>query len=313
MVGLPFTLRQLEVFERLCASQSFRSASEELGISQAAVSNQIKALETQLGKRLLARNSGRRPQLTSEGAAFLSDLGPFWNAAKKLAAYRRRKPLPVEEEPCTLKVLIGLQLLEDYVRPALSSFLQRYPRIQLDMDPHAAFAGPRKAIASGMFDLALFSESSGNTLGKNYSEVSRIVCGIYGHRRLLEGRTEPFSAEELSQLPFVMPPADSFHDSETLAMFARHNIRPASILGRTPYFDVANAMLETGACVGVALQSLLRPEQRETVVLLHRLEDWRLTLYRNPQAAMRQVDIAAEFLVSSVIGNPAYPAFTQEL
>ena len=73
MPNLPFTMRQLEVFASLCATRSFRRSAESLGISQASVSNQMKALEAQLGLQLFARRPGKRPTLTPEGAAFLED------------------------------------------------------------------------------------------------------------------------------------------------------------------------------------------------------------------------------------------------
>src|SRR5690606_26226522 len=90
MANLPFTLRQLDVFASLCATRSFRRSAESLGISQASVSNQIKALEAQLGVALFARRPGQRPTVTPEGMAFLDDLRAFQAAGEALAAHRRR-------------------------------------------------------------------------------------------------------------------------------------------------------------------------------------------------------------------------------
>ncbi len=78
----PFTLRQLEVFSSLCTTRSFRRSAGTLGISQASVSNQMKALEGQLGLALFDRKPGRRPTLTAEGMAFLDDLRAFQAAAQ---------------------------------------------------------------------------------------------------------------------------------------------------------------------------------------------------------------------------------------
>ncbi|SHJ32054.1 transcriptional regulator, LysR family [Shimia gijangensis] len=65
------TLRGLEVFEALAASGSVAHAAETTGLSQPAVSQQIKNLETALGIDLL--NHGKRPmQLTPAGRNFLA-------------------------------------------------------------------------------------------------------------------------------------------------------------------------------------------------------------------------------------------------
>ncbi len=65
------TLRGLEVFEALAASGSVAQAAEATGLSQPAVSQQIRNLETALGTGLV--DHGKRPmQLTPAGRSFLN-------------------------------------------------------------------------------------------------------------------------------------------------------------------------------------------------------------------------------------------------
>jgi len=64
------TLRGLEVFEALAASGSVAQAAEATGLSQPAVSQQMRNLETALGTALV--DHGKRPmQLTPAGRSFL--------------------------------------------------------------------------------------------------------------------------------------------------------------------------------------------------------------------------------------------------
>ena len=88
MGGLPFTLRQLEIFDVLSTTRSFRLTAEQFAISQAAVSNHIKALERHLGVALFIRRAGKPPELSLEGLSFAHDLPPFFEAAQKLAEHR---------------------------------------------------------------------------------------------------------------------------------------------------------------------------------------------------------------------------------
>src|SRR5438874_542264 len=60
--------RQLAAFCALVERQSFAQAAERLGVTQPAVSQQVRALEERLGKRLLDR-SGRRVEPTEAGLA----------------------------------------------------------------------------------------------------------------------------------------------------------------------------------------------------------------------------------------------------
>ncbi|MEO8011804.1 MAG: LysR family transcriptional regulator, partial [Dokdonella sp.] len=64
------TLRQLQIFCAVARTSSFVRASEELHLTQPAVSMQIKQLETALGIDLIQRH-GKRLELTEAGSLFL--------------------------------------------------------------------------------------------------------------------------------------------------------------------------------------------------------------------------------------------------
>lgn len=310
MPAPPFTLRQLEVFETLCETRSFRRASEDLGISQASVSNQLKALEEQLGLRLLAREPGRRPQLTQEGAAFLADLGEFWRTADVLAAHRRNEASG-EAEPLQLKLLVGNYLLKDNIRPKLDRFLERHPAIHMDFISPTISETASDMVERGMFDLALFHEPAGRPLGPHMRELARVRCGVFGNRSHLGGRNELLSAQQVSELPFLLPPAGTPYENLMLSMLASHGIKPRSIAGRTQYFDVMSAMFDRSDSVGITLEPIIRREHRN-VALLYRLEDWRLAFYRNPRLADPRGRAVEEFLISAVLDDPHFPALAPE-
>lgn len=126
MRNVPFTLRQLEVFSSLSKTRSFRRTAEDLGITQASVSSQLKTLEQQLGLELLDRSPGRRPNLRPEGIAFLADLRAFEKAASTLASHRR----PSASEKTSsyrYKVLVGQGMFDTYIRRKLDQFYARHP------------------------------------------------------------------------------------------------------------------------------------------------------------------------------------------
>ncbi|MFB9150484.1 LysR substrate-binding domain-containing protein [Roseovarius ramblicola] len=66
-------LNQVRAFEAAARHRSFKTAAEELGVTQAAVSHQIKALEETLGVRLFIRRT-RAVDLTPEAARALPAL-----------------------------------------------------------------------------------------------------------------------------------------------------------------------------------------------------------------------------------------------
>jgi LysR family glycine cleavage system transcriptional activator len=64
-------LNALRAFEVAARSENFTRAAEELGVSQAAVSQQVKLLETTLGLKLFTRD-GKRLVITDAGRQYLT-------------------------------------------------------------------------------------------------------------------------------------------------------------------------------------------------------------------------------------------------
>jgi DNA-binding transcriptional LysR family regulator len=305
MASLPFTLRQLDVFASLCATRSFRRSAEGLGISQASVSNQMKALEQQLGVSLFARRPGQRPTLTAEGMAFLDDLRAFQAAGEALAAHRRRGP---DQEPQTVryKVLIGQGLLDGYVKPKLDLFFAANPRIELEFEARPPGGSLARDPEEGHHDFALIHRRETRPVEPSMRQLALVRGGIYGHRKFAEGRTLPLAAEQINALPFIMPFVASQQEREVLQVFEHYGIRPRRVVGHTQYYDVMAAMLDRGVGVSSLADAILPPEMRKDVILLFPLENWRLLWFRKDAGGDPRGDAVQAFLWSSVLQDPNY-------
>lgn len=84
-------LRQIQYFQAVVRNKSFSEAAEECRISQSAISQQIKALENELGFSLLERRN-RKFTLTPAGEYFykkslvlMADFQQMRNEAAKIA------------------------------------------------------------------------------------------------------------------------------------------------------------------------------------------------------------------------------------
>src|SRR3954447_16299824 len=87
-------LRYLVALEAVASERSFRRAAERLGYTQSAVSQQIAALERDLGERLVVRPRGRgETALTDDGAVLLRHaraIGERVDAARRPRGAPRR-------------------------------------------------------------------------------------------------------------------------------------------------------------------------------------------------------------------------------
>lgn len=123
-------LRQIKYFQSVVQNKSFSEAAEECHISQSAISQQIKALEHELGFELLIRKN-RKFELTSAGAYF------YQKSLILVADYERlcRESLRIahhDESVLHIGVLRGFIGTEIHL--AIEQFNTKYPDVAIHID-----------------------------------------------------------------------------------------------------------------------------------------------------------------------------------
>lgn len=120
-------IKQLRVFIALAEDLHFARAGERLGISQSAISQQIKALEQRVGVRLLNRTT-RQVKLTPAGEVFLAEIQ---QALEKLDAAPRIAAMTARGETGELRIGYILPAIVGIVPDAAQLFQRRYPNVNL--------------------------------------------------------------------------------------------------------------------------------------------------------------------------------------
>src|SRR5882757_4461511 len=131
-MSLP-SLNALLVFETAARHGSFTRAAGELGVTQTAVSHQVKALEADLGVPLF-RRSPRRLALTAEGQAWAAELRPLFQRLRETnlrlrAAVRAQRPI--------VAVTVIPSFGARWLVPRLGHFLAQNPDIDVHISPSA--------------------------------------------------------------------------------------------------------------------------------------------------------------------------------
>ncbi|WP_214474643.1 LysR substrate-binding domain-containing protein [Mesorhizobium sp. dw_380] len=120
-------LNAIKTFEVAARAGSFTLAASELGVSSAAVSQQIRNLETWFGKQLFVR-TGNRITLTDAGHAIYPQTA---RALGDIAAVGRRM---LEGGLRTrLVVSVPFSLAELWLAPRLASLLEAFPHMAIDV------------------------------------------------------------------------------------------------------------------------------------------------------------------------------------
>jgi LysR family transcriptional regulator, glycine cleavage system transcriptional activator len=115
----------LRAFEVAARHLSFTAAAQELALSQAAVSKQVKLLEFKLGEPLF-RRLPRSLQLTRTGEAFLPKVQ---DAFERLAAGAGEVFGQKRKDILTVRCAVGFAV--NWLAPRLPDFMARYPELPL--------------------------------------------------------------------------------------------------------------------------------------------------------------------------------------
>lgn len=121
-------LNGLRAFEAAARHLSFQKAAEELFVTPAAISHQVKGLEERLGAPLFVRLT-RALKLTETGAAALPMIGDGLDLLTQ--GWRRMR---ADEDSGFLTVSISPTIAANWVVPRLPTFTDAHPDVRVRMD-----------------------------------------------------------------------------------------------------------------------------------------------------------------------------------
>ena len=160
----------LRVFEAAARLESFSRAADVLAMSPAAVSQQIKALESHLKKPLFTRGP-HSVTLTDAGKAFLPTVQQSLNSIDTTAAALFGNP---SQSPLSIEA--SLMFASSWLAPRLNDFQTQYPGIHLQIstsDESPDFSQPGKDIQVSFGNGPTFNQEGDFLFGETLFPVAR--------------------------------------------------------------------------------------------------------------------------------------------
>jgi len=151
--------RQLHAFSALARRGSFTLAAKDLFLTQSAVSHAIKALEDDLGCRLLDR-VGRRVLLTQAGEQFLRHTEKI---LREMETARAGLDTLTKWGHGRLRVGASTTACQHILPTVLREFRQSYPKCVIRIEP-GDHGQQLELLRSGQIDLAVIIEPPGSAL-----------------------------------------------------------------------------------------------------------------------------------------------------
>jgi DNA-binding transcriptional LysR family regulator len=214
-----FTLRQLQVFEKVANHLNYSRAAEELYLSQPAVSMQIKQLEghiglplfEQMGKKIFLTEAGRELHHYARSIAQqLTEMEAVFNEMKGLGQG---------------KLTISVVNTANYFTPQLlARFCQRYPEINVILQV-ANRDAVLKQLADNSTDLAIMGQPPKglDLIAESFLDNPMVVIAAPSHP-LTTVRQVKFG--QLAEQTFVSREQGSGTRSAMERVFEKYNIQP---------------------------------------------------------------------------------------
>lgn len=178
------SLSSLRAFEAVAREGSFSGAARALNVTHAAISQQVRGLEAELGV-LLARRAGRQVALTEAGRTLALGLSEGFSAVARAV-----EVVKAREAARALRVTTTPFIVDAIIMPRLSEFWQRHPGVEIALQPDVRIVD---LVAEG-FDLGIRASSAGASWpGLDAVELAESQWVAVGAPALIKDETDPLA------------------------------------------------------------------------------------------------------------------------
>ena len=245
--GPKLSLNGVRVFEAAARLRSLKAAAAELGVTQSAVSHQVRQLETNVGVRLfLRRHDG--VDLTADGARLFERVAVAINAIS-------RAPDEIRTDAHAVSLRVSASLAYRWLLPRLDLFRREFPRISVRLDT----SRPPNGLEPGV-DIAIRYARRG-AAGPNATHLlPDRACPVISPALAATSRRLRRKLR-LESLPLLSAAEDDWD----WRAWARHQGVPFQRLSFAYRFDIDHAALEAcvrGVGVALATKALVGEELR---------------------------------------------------
>jgi DNA-binding transcriptional LysR family regulator len=284
-------LRQIELLRAVVRCETTVRAARELGLSQPAVSNAIKHLESQVGFPLFERVNNRLFP-TAEARELYQNSDPIFSMH---AAFEAKVEDLRDNRSEHVRIMATPPLGYSVIPIALRNFLVRRPKTRVSFDVRR-FEGVVESVDSGIADLGFvvgLEDQRGLHRECFFSE--RMVCVMRRDHRLAE--KDAISPADLKQTAFIALERGTKMGTIVREAFAKAG-ESFSFAVEVRYCHSACVLAEAG--VGVAVVDPLSPLSSQGGLAIRRFEPESIVSASAVRSRKRPLSRAAEAFLKEV-------------
>lgn len=284
---------QFELFVRVAELGSLTQAAEKLGLSIAAASRTLNALEERLGARLIERTT-RRMWLTDAGRNFHTRCTAM---LAEMAEAEAEVNATTVDPRGVLRLTSSVSFAMIHIAPALPEFIRRYPNLVVQVTTANRYPG---FIEAGI-DIAIRTREHEGDSGITVRRLAQMRRVLAASPAYLHAHGKPATPEELAGHGLLVY---SLANDPYVLHFKRK--RETRDIGIAPTFDANDGqVIRAAALAGLGI--LIQPQYivHDDIVagrLVLVLEEWELPpltiniAYQSRRHQPAKVRVFAEFL-----------------
>jgi LysR family glycine cleavage system transcriptional activator len=185
-------LKHLRAFEAAARHLSFKQAADELSVTQAAISHQIKALEEHFGVRLFHRMN-RQVMLTDAATALADEITQSLDRISTASTRFQARTLTG-----TIRISVTPFYANRMILPHLDEFLAGFPDLRIDFDLSYQIADFAQSGLDGALRYGLSDRPGAHMQLIHLDRVVPVTSPA-----LVRGTTLPMSPEQIAKLPLA--------------------------------------------------------------------------------------------------------------
>ena len=212
-------LEYYKVFYHVARAGSLTVAAKELNISQPAVSQSIKQLETALGTKLFTRAS-KGVQMTGEGSLLFSYVAKGY---EQIALGEQKLTQMLNLELGEIHIGASDMTLQFYLLPYLEQFHEKYPHIKVVVS-NAPTPETLDNLQENKIDFGVVSTPFENKSGLKTVNVCEIEDVFVAGRKFIQYKNRMLDLQDLEKMPIIYLEGATSTRSYIDALLRKNNV-----------------------------------------------------------------------------------------
>jgi DNA-binding transcriptional LysR family regulator len=250
------TFEHLGAFRSVVAAGSFRRAADELKLSQSAVSQRIKYLESIAGARLFDRRKGGTIRLTEVGNALIALADKALSDLEEFAVALERFRKPTEG---VVTIAAGPSFIRYRLLDVARRFSEAYPHVELKLHEGRSPTQVAQLVLTASADLGFFPGIIPDRFLRTIAVMHDSLVWVAAPSHPIHDVDLMSNIESLKRMVFALPPPDSDNRQVVERWAKRHGIA-LRVFVETSDLDTLKEAAIRGAAVAILPDFVLQEE-----------------------------------------------------